>query len=50
MYQHAKIAFSSLGVGDGQLDRPNSQITTMELCHACVADFFGLDINPTAFC
>ena len=29
------VPWSSLEVGDEQLDRPNSQ-TTMELCHAYV--------------
>ena len=32
--------WSSLVVGDEQLDRTNSQ-TCMELCHECVAHFFG---------
>ena len=34
-------AWSSLIVGDEQLDWPNSQ-TTMELCHACVGSFLGV--------
>ena len=42
-------AWSSLVEGDEQLDQPNSQ-TTMELCNACVEEFFGLNINTTAFC
>ena len=31
------------------MDRPNSQ-TTRELYHACVASFFGFNMNTTAFC
>ena len=42
------LLFSSLVKGDEQLDQPNSQ-TTMELCHASVAYFFGLNTNTTAF-
>ena len=41
--------WSSLVEGDEQLDRPNSQ-TTVELCHACVAYFFGFNTNTTDFC
>ena len=42
--------WSSLVEGDEQLDQPNSQ-TTMELCHACVAEIFlGVNRNTTAFC
>ena len=44
MYQHAKIAFSSLRVGDGQLDRPNSQ-TFME-CYPAYATTI-LDMSLT---
>ena len=43
------VSWSSLVEGDEQLDRPNSQ-TTLELCHSCVAYFFGFNINTTAFC
>ena len=49
--QHNSIPlepWSSLVKGDEQLDQPNSQ-TTMELCHASVAYFFGLNTNTTAF-
>ena len=39
--------WSSLGEGDEQLDRPNSQ-TTLELCHACVV--FMLNLKNFDFC
>ena len=41
--------WSSLVEGDKQLDWPNSQ-TTMELWHAFLHNYFGFDINTTAFC
>ena len=42
-------AWSSLVEGDEQLNWPNSQIT-LELCHACAANFLGFNINTTAYC
>ena len=46
--------WSSVVEGDEQLDRPNSQTTTMEFCHALLhMGFFlggGVNINTIAFC
>ena len=50
--KHKSLSFvwswSSLVEGDEQLDWPNSQ-TTVELCHASVAYFFGLTETQQLF-
>ena len=39
---------SSLVEGDEQLERPNSQ-ATMKFCHACVAQFIGVEPKHNSF-